>query len=71
MDCIYCTPEWLEESARIYRATPRFQETMKRLSAKVFFRITAEPEWGIDADFVFGGIISKGVLDDMGFFSEV
>ena len=70
MDCIYCTPEWLEESARIYRATPHFQETMKRLSTKVFFRITAEPEWGIDLDFVFGGLITKGMLEDLRFFSE-
>ena len=70
MDCIYCTPEWLEESARIYRATPHFQETMKRLTAKVFFRITAEPEWGIDSDFVFGGIITKGMLDELRFFGE-
>jgi hypothetical protein len=70
MDCVYCTPEWLEESARIYRATPQFQETMKRLSANVFFRITAEPQWGIDKDFVFGGIITKGVLDELRFYSE-
>jgi hypothetical protein len=70
MDCIYCTPEWLEESARIYRATPHFQETMKRLTVKVLFRITAEPEWGIDSDFVFGGIITKGMLDELRFYSE-
>jgi hypothetical protein len=70
MDCIYCTPEWLEESARIYRATPHFQETMKRLTVKVFFRITAEPAWGINSDFVFGGIITKGMLDDLRFFGE-
>jgi hypothetical protein len=70
MYCIYCTPEWLEESARIYRATPHFQETMKRLTVKVFFRITAEPEWGIDSDFVFGGIITKGMLDELRFYSE-
>lgn len=70
MDCIYCTPEWLEESAKIYRADPRFQESMKRLSAKVLFRITAEPTWGIDQDFVFGGVITKGALDELRFYSE-
>jgi len=70
MDCIYCTPEWLEESARIYRSKPDFQEAMKRLSTTVFFRITSKPEWGIDSDFVFGGIITKGALDDLRFFSE-
>jgi len=70
MDCIYCTPEWLEESARIYRATPRFEEMMKRLSVQVFFRVTAKPEWGIDSDFIFGGTITKGVLDELRYFSE-
>jgi hypothetical protein len=70
MDCLYCTPEWLEESAKIYRSKPDFQEAMKRLSAKVFFRITAEPAWGIDADFVFGGFLTKGVLEELRFFSD-
>jgi len=70
MDYIYCTPEWLEESARIYRSTPRFHEAMKKLSARVFFRVNADPEWGIDSDLIFGGVINKGVLDDLGFFSE-
>jgi hypothetical protein len=70
MDCIYCTPEWLEECARIYRATPRFQETMKRLTTCTFFRVTANAEWGIDMDFIFGGIITKGALDELRFYSE-
>jgi hypothetical protein len=70
MDCIYCTPEWLEESVKIVRATPRFQEAMKRLSTVVFFRVTADPDWGIDADFVFGGMVTKGMLDELRFYSE-
>jgi hypothetical protein len=70
MDCLYCTPEWLEESAKIYRSKPESQNAMKRLSAKVFFRITAEPAWGIDKDFVFGGVITKGALDELRFYSE-
>jgi len=70
MDCIYCTPEWLEESARIYRATPRFQETLKRVSVRVFYRITAESNWGIDLDFIFGAFVTHGVLNDLRFFSE-
>jgi hypothetical protein len=70
MDCLYCTPEWLEESARNYRATPRFQEELKRMTTRVFYRITAEPAWGIASDIIFGAIISEGVLDDLRFFSE-
>ncbi len=70
MDCIYCTPEWLEESARIYRATPRFQEALKRVSVRVFYRVTAESEWGIDSDFIFGALVTQGVLNDLRFFSE-
>jgi hypothetical protein len=70
MDCIYCTPEWLEESARIYRATPRFQEAMKKLNARVCYRITAKPEWGIDPDILFGVSVTEGVLNELRFFSE-
>lgn len=70
MDCIYCTPEWLEESATIYRATPRFQEAMKRVSTHVLYRVTAEPEWGIDKDFIFGAVVTEGVLNELRFFSE-
>lgn len=70
MDCIYCTPEWLKESARLYRETPRFQEMLKRVSTRVFYRITAEPEWGIERDFIFGAIVTQGVLNELRFFSE-
>ncbi len=70
MDCIYCTPEWLEENARLYRENTKLQETMKKLTAKVLFRISAEPKWGIDSDFVFGGVVTKGALDELRFFSE-
>ena len=70
MDCIYCTPEWLEESARIYRATPRLQEALKKVTSRVCYRISAEPAWGIDRDFVFGAFVTEGVLDELRFFSE-
>jgi len=70
MDCIYCTPEWLEESAKIYRATPHFQEAMKKLTTHVCYRVTAEPNWGIDSDIIFGAIVTEGVLNDLRFFSE-
>lgn len=70
MDYIYCTPEWLEESARVYRAVPRYQEALKRVSTRIFYRITAESEWGIDKDFIFGADVTKGVLNDLRFYSE-
>ncbi|MFZ0532742.1 MAG: hypothetical protein WAM09_06145 [Anaerolineales bacterium] len=70
MDYIYCTPEWLEESARVYRASPRYQEALKRISTRIFYRITAESEWGIDTDFIFGADVTKGELNDLRFYSE-
>jgi hypothetical protein len=70
MEYIYCTPEWLEESARIYRSTPRYQEALKRVSTRIFYRVIAEPEWGIDPDFIFGADVTKGVLNDLRFYSE-
>jgi len=70
MDCIYCTPEWLEESLKIYRATPRFQEALKKVTTRICYRVTAEPDWGIDSDFIFGAVVTEGVMDDLRFFSE-
>ncbi len=69
MDCIYCTPEWLEESTKIYKANSRFQEALKRLTVRFFFHITAEHAWGIDPDMIFGAMVTKGVLDELRFFS--
>jgi len=70
MDYIYCTPEWLEESARVYRTTPRYQEALKRVSTRILYRVTAEPEWGIDSDIIFGADVTKGVLNDLRFYRE-
>ena len=70
MDCVYCTPEWLEESARIYRATPGFQEALKKVTTHVCYRITAEPDWGIEPDIIFGISVTEGALNDLRFYSE-
>jgi len=43
---------------------------MKKLTTRVFYRITAEPGWGIDRDIIFGAIVSEGVLNDLRFYSE-
>jgi len=66
----YCTKEWLEESARLYAASDHFQDVLKKVTAKLFYRITAEPGWGIDEDFLFGAEVKEGKLVDMGFCSD-
>ncbi len=47
-----------------------FQEALKRVSVRVFYRVTAEFEWGINSDFIFGALVTQGVLNDLRFFSE-
>lgn len=66
----YCSPEWLEESARLYRATDRFENVLKKVTAKIFYRILAEPPWGIEKDIIFGAVVEKGKLLELSFFSE-
>ncbi len=68
--CRYCTPEWLEESSRIYRSDPALGEKLKKLSARICFRIKAEPAWGIDKDILFGTFIEEGRMTKMAFFGE-
>jgi putative sterol carrier protein len=66
----YCTPEWLEENAKRYHETPRFQEEMKRLTTKVCFQINAKPEWGIEQDIIFASYVNKGSLERLEFISR-
>jgi len=66
----YCTPEWLVESARIYRSTPEFQESLKKVTTKICFRVTADTGWGIDEDILFGVVVEKGALIELDFYSE-
>jgi len=66
----YCTPEWLEGSANAYRANPRIQEELRKLTAKICFKVKAEPAWGIDADIIFCGFVRQGALDELAFFAE-
>jgi hypothetical protein len=69
--CQYCTPEWLEESGRIYRSNPILEGKLKKISSKVCFRVKADPAWGIDKDIIFGTFIEAGKLEKIAFFSEV
>lgn len=69
-EVIYCTPEWLEESARIYHETPRFEKALQKVTTRVFYRIKAAPSWGIESDILFGASVTKGALGYMAFFAE-
>ena len=66
----YCTPEWLEESARVYRESPALQKRLETVTTSIVFRVTADPEWGIDQDILFGAVVDKGDLLELRFFSE-
>lgn len=69
----YCTPEWLEESARRYAADPRFQKEFESITPKTtkyIFRVKAEPAWGIEGDLLFGAVVERGTLLKLAFFNE-
>ena len=66
----YCTPEWLEACAKAYSSSPKYEEALKKLSTMICYRVKATPEWGIDDDLIFGAAVDKGVLLEIGFFSE-
>ena len=66
----YCTPEWLAESARIYKSSPKMKDKLKKLSANMAYRIKAEPSWGIDKDVLFSVYIDEGELNKLELVSE-
>jgi hypothetical protein len=66
----YCTPEWLAETGQIYADRPEYKEKLKKLSAKMSYRIKAEPAWGIDVDILFAAFFDQGELSKFGFISE-
>ena len=69
----YCTPEWLEESARRYAANPAFETEFATITPKVtkyVFRVKAEPAWGIEKDLLFGAVVEHGKLLDLKFYNE-
>lgn len=66
----YCSPEWLEESAKLYHATDHFENALKKVTTKIFYRIKAEPAWGIEKDIIFGAEVDTGKLLELSFFSE-
>jgi len=66
----FCTPEWLEESARIYRASPDAKDKLKKLTVKICYRVKSDPDWGIGEDIIFGAFFDKGELGTLNFFTE-
>ena len=66
----YCSPEWLEESARLYNANDYFKNTLRKVTTKIFYRVTAESTWGIERDILFGAVVEQGELLELNFFSE-
>lgn len=66
----YCSPEWLEESEKLYQATDHFENALKKVTTKIFYRINAEPAWGIEKDIIFGAEVDAGKLLTLSFFSE-
>jgi putative sterol carrier protein len=66
----YCTPEWLEESGKRYSTSDHFEKALSKVTTKIFFRIKADPSWGIDKDFIFGADVDAGKLLDLGYYSE-
>ena len=41
-----------------------------RVTTKIFYRISAEPAWGIEKDIIFGAEVDAGKLLELAFFSE-
>ncbi len=41
----FCTPGWLKESARIYKAKPDAKDKLKKLTAKICYRVKSDPDW--------------------------
>jgi hypothetical protein len=66
----YCTPEWLESSAEAYRADPKYQQAMAKLSTKLGLVIKAEPRWGIEQDIIMAAFLNQGELEALAFLSE-
>ncbi len=66
----FCTPGWLEESARIYNSKPDAKDRLKKLTAKICYRVKSDPDWGISQDIIFCAFFEKGDLRTLNFFTE-
>ena len=66
----YCTPEWFKESKEIYNSNPQAKEKLKKLSAKMAYRVKSEPAWGIDKDIYFCAYFESGDLNKLELVSK-
>lgn len=66
----YCTPQWLEESAKVYRSNPDAQDKLKKLTADMAYRVKADPAFGIDQDILFCAYFNEGKLNKLELISE-
>jgi hypothetical protein len=66
----FCTPGWLKESARIYKAKPDAKNKLKNLTAKICFHVKSDPGWGISEDIIFGAFFDRGELKALKIFTE-
>ena len=68
--CLYCTPEWLAETAALYPQKPQLKEKLRKLTIKMAYRVKAEPAWGIDEDIIFCLFFDTGDLTRIQFLTE-
>jgi len=65
---IYPSPEWLEESFKLYG--PEFEGKLKTLSGHFAFRIQTDPAFGIERDLYMCMVIDTGKLGRLALYSE-
>jgi hypothetical protein len=66
----FCTPDWLDECAKIYNDSPDLQKPLKKLSVKMAYRVNEEPEIGFEKSMIFCTFFEKGQLTKACLLSE-
>jgi putative sterol carrier protein len=65
---IYPSPEWLEESFKLYG--PEFEGKLKSLSGHFAFLIKADPVFGLEKDLYMCMVMDAGKLGRLAVYSE-
>jgi putative sterol carrier protein len=61
----YATPEWVAALGKVYRENPENQSKhFKGMTLFASFRISADPEFGIDRDIYFSLHVNDGAMQD-------